>query len=288
MFGPPVAPAEVPPTLDAMPPPARRPDLVSSAASGLWQGPSRWVAGWWLVLRFGARVLVLAVSPSSYRPRQRQLILRSIYLATRPMLPGFTLLTAIFGLVVIRIVLAAALTYGLTRFALDVLVRTLVLELIPLSAALYVAVRYSLAEGEMIRMMRTEGRFKALLAEGKDPTRDIVLPRVLAGQFAVVALTAVSGLVVLFLTYFSLYGFASWGFAGFTRSVGQVIDPVTLLILAMKTFFMSLAVAVIPMVATAHDSGGQGSRAHAELIRLARLLSVMLIIEITALVGSYH
>lgn len=239
-------------------------------------------------MRIGARVLVLAVSPSSYRRSQRQLILRSIYLATRPMLPGFTLLTAIFALVVIRIVLAAALSYGLTRFALDVLVRTLVLELIPLSAALYVAVRYSLAEGESIRMMRSEGRFKVMLAAGKDPTRDVVLPRVIAGQFAVVALTVVSGMVVLVLTYFSLYGFATWGFAGFTRSVGQVIDPVTLLILAMKTFFMSLAVAIIPMVATTRDHDDQGSRAHAELIRLARLLSVMLMIEIAALVGSYH
>lgn len=248
----------------------------------------RWGRGWWLVLRMGARVLVLAVSPSTYRPVQRRLILRGIYLATRPMLPGFTLLTAIFALVVIRIVLAAALSYGLTRFALDVLVRTLVLELIPLSAALYVAVRYSLAEGEMIRVMRAEGRFKALLAEGRDPTRDIVVPRVLAGQFAVVTLTAVSSLVVLVLTYWSLYGFATWGFAAFTRGVGQVIDPATLLILAMKTFFMSLAVAIVPMVATETDHDEQGSRAHAELVRLARLLAVMLVIEIAALIGSYH
>ena len=270
-------------------PRSTRPTLFSlTPRSTAWHTLGRWSRGWWLVLRMGARVMVLAISPSTYRPNQRQLILRGCYLATRPMLPGFTLLTAIFALVVIRIVLAAALTYGLTRFAFDVLVRTLVLELIPLSAALYVAVRYSLAEGEMIRMMRTAGQFKALLAQGRDPTRDIVVPRVLAGQFAVVALTAVSGLVVLLLTYLSLYGFVTWGFAGFTRGVGQVIDPATLLILAMKTFFMSLAVAVIPMVATSIDSEDQGSRAHADLVRLARLLAVMLLIEIVALVGSYH
>lgn len=253
-----------------------------------WTLITRWLHGWWLVLRMGARVLVLAVSSSTYRPVQRRRILHGIYRATWPMLPGFTLLTAIFGLVVIRIVLSGALSYGLTRFALDVLVRTLVLELIPLSAALYVAVRYSLAEGELIRMMRTEGRFKALLAQGRDPIRDIVMPRVLAGQFAVITLTTVSGLVILVLTYLSLYGFVTWGFDGFTRGVGQIIDPLTWLILAMKTFFMSLAVAIIPMVATTSDHDGQGSRAHAELIRLARLLSVMLLIEIIALVGSYH
>ncbi len=248
----------------------------------------RWLIGWWYVIRFGARVLVLAASPSSYRRSQRTLILRTIYLATKPMLLGFTLLTAIFGLVIIRIVQTTALSYGLTQYTLDVLIRTLVLELIPLSAALYVAVRYSLREGEMIRMMRAEGRFKEMLRAGHDPTRDLVLPRVIAGQFAVVSLTVVSGVVVMLLTYPSIYGFAGWGLPAFTRGVGQVLDPLTMLILLTKTFFMSLAVAIIPMVTTAHDASAGGSRAHAELVRLARLLSVMLLIEIAALVGSYH
>lgn len=271
-----------------MPPsPPDRPDAAARDAVFADLNVARWLTSWWFVLRFGARVLVLAASPSSYRRSQRQLIVRTVYLATWPMLPAFVLLSAIFGLVVIRIVLTTALSYGLTQYALDVLVRTLVLELIPLSAALYVAVRYSLAEGEMIRMMRTEGRFKELLRAGQDPTRDIVLPKVIAGQFAVVALTVVSGVIILLLTYPSIYGFATWGLPAFTRGVGQVLDPLTILILLMKTFLMSLAVAVIPMVTTMRDVKG-GSRAHAELVRLARLLSAMLLIEIAALVASYY
>lgn len=274
-----------------MPPPAPLPSALDADPTGWARALARWCAGWWQVIHFGAQILVLAVTPSSYRARQRTIIRRSIYLAARPMLPGFTLLTALAGLVIIRIVLATALSYGLSRYALDVLVRTLVLELIPLSAALFVAVRYSLAEGELVRVMRSRGEFESALRAGADPTRDLVLPRVLAGQFGVVALTAVSSLVILVITYVSLYGFAGWGFAGFTRGVGQVIDPVTMLILAMKTFFMSLAVAVIPMVATARDMAAgtdSSGRTHAELSRLARLLSVILLIEVVSLIGNYH
>lgn len=247
-----------------------------------------WLLGWWQVLDFGAKVLVLAASPSSYRASQRQVMLHGIYRATRPMLPGFTLLIALFALVVIRIVLTAAFSYGLTRVALAVLVRTLVLELIPLTAALYVAVRYSLTHGELVRMMRAEGRFKELRKAGRDPIRDLVLPRVIAGQFAVVTLAIVSAIVVLLLTYLSLYGFATWGLRDFTRAVGQVLDPLTLMVLVSKTFFMSLAVAIIPMVTTATDIASGGGRAHSELVRLARLLIVILAIEIAALVGSYY
>lgn len=268
-------------------PPRPHPPLSSDPATRGWRWLRAWASGWWSVIHFGAQILVLALAPSTYRAAQRTLILRGIYRATQPMLLGFTLLTAVLGLVIIRIVLATALSYGLTRYALDVLVRTLVLELIPLSAALFVAVRYSLAEGELIRRMRAAGEFKALLAAGRDPTRDLVLPRVLAGQFAVVTLAAVSGAVILVLTYFSLYGFATWGLPGFTRSVGQVINPVTVVILVMKTFFMSLAVAIIPMVVGLRDTQTGGGQAHAELNRLARLLSVILVIEIASLVGNY-
>jgi phospholipid/cholesterol/gamma-HCH transport system permease protein len=268
------------------PTPARTPDPLRWA-----RALARWWLGWWAVLVFGAQILVLALSPSSYRASQRAVILRQLYRATRPLLLGFTLLTAVLGLVIIRIVLATALSYGLSRYALDVLVRTLVLELIPLSAALFVAVRYSLAEGEVIRRLRVSGEFRALFEAGRDPTRDSVLPRVLAGQFAVVTLAAVSAVVILMLTYVSLYGFASWGLPGFTRGVGQVIDPVTVLVLVLKTFFMSLAVAIIPMVATAHDLAERtdsSGATHAELTRLARLLTVILLIELASLVGVYH
>ena len=250
----------------------------------------RWLRGWWQLVHFAAQIGVLVVSPSSYRRSQRQRIAHGVYQATAPLLPGFTVLAALVALVVIRIVLATSLSYGLSRYALDVLIRTLVLELIPLSAALFVAVRYSLTAGDVVRRMRLEGRFETQLAAGHDPTRDEVLPRALAGMFAVATLALVSGAVTLVLAYLSVYGFASWGLPGFTRTVGQVIDPVIALIFTLKTFFLSLAVAIVPMVATPRElARGRGeSRAEGELTRLARLLALVLLIEVAALVGNYY
>ena len=251
-----------------------------------------WWGGWWQVIHFGAQILVLALSPSSYRRAQRVVITSSVYLATRPMLPGFTVLAALVGVVVIRIVLATSLSYGLSRYALDVLVRTLVLELIPLSAALFVALRYSLAAGEGIRAMRLRGQFEAGLSAGLDPTRDVVLPRALAGMFAVITLALVSSVITLVLAYLSLYGFYSWGLQGFARTVGQVFNPVIVLIFSLKTLFFSLAVAIIPMVPTPRQSADvtshAGGRTHADLSLLARLLTVILLIEVGSLVGNYY
>jgi phospholipid/cholesterol/gamma-HCH transport system permease protein len=247
-----------------------------------------WWGGWWQIIHFGAQILVLAASPSSWRPSQRHLMVRRIYLDTRPLLPGFLVLSALIALVIIRIVLATSQSYGLSRYALDVLVRTLVLELIPLSAALFVAVRMTLAAGDEVRRMRDQGRFGALRAQGVDPTRDVVLPRVVAGLFAVVTLAMLSGIVTLTLTYLLVYGFATWGLPGFTRTVGQVFNPVVGLIFAFKTVFFSLAVSIIPMVTTPRERIAAALKVNADLTRLARLLAVILLIEGLSLVGNYY
>ena len=240
------------------------------------------------MIQFGAQIWVLALSPSSYRRSQRRKMLHGIYAATRPMLPSFTVFSAIVALVIIRIVLATSLSYGLSRYALDVLVRTLVLELIPLSAALFAALRYAMPAGEHVRSMRLGGEFETQLSAGFDPTRDTVLPRAVAGVFSVITLAAISSAVTLVLAYISLYGFASWGIPGFTRTVGQVFNPVIVLIFGLKTLFLSLAVAVIPMVPTPQEGLAGAARPNADITRLARLLAVVLLIEMLSLVGNYY
>ena len=228
-----------------------------------------------------AQVLVLALSPGSYRRGRGAALARSLYAATGPLLPSFTVLAALAALVIIRIVIATALSYGLSRFALDVLVRTLVLELIPLSAALFVALRYSLDAGDEARVRR-EARHPPDVAGW---LRDDVLPRALAGLFAVLTLALVSGVLTLVLAYLSVYGFSSWGLAGFTRTVGQVFNPVVALIFALKTLAFGLAVAVIPVMDAPARRGTPGRD---DLARLARLLVVVLAVEVASLVGNYY
>src|SRR5215216_616585 len=67
-----------------------------------------------------------------------------------------------------------------------------VLVLIPLIAALFVALRCTIPNGAALAEMRRRGEFDALLARGIDPVVTQVLPRALAGIFATVTLAALS------------------------------------------------------------------------------------------------
>ncbi len=269
----------------------------------------RWFTGWWQIIHLGAVLLVLAMSPSSYGPQvNRQALARQLLLVTGPVLLWFTVVSSLISLIVIRLVVVTALSYGLSSYALEMVVRVLVLELIPLSAALAAALRLTLPNGAAVARQRSAGGFKTPLPPGADPWRQEVLPRVLAGMFAVAMLAAVSCLATLVLAYWSVHGFTLGGFDRYTRTVGRVFSPAVSVIFALKVALMSLAVSVIPMASALYDNPPPGTTADtlsllppatpfvaaaripssADLQGLVRMFLVLLLIESASLVGNYY
>ena len=261
--------------------------VLGDVGRGAGRAGARWSVSWWQVVHTGALIAVLALSPSSYQRENRAALARHVYLGTVPVLPWFSALAALISLVLIRIVVVTALSYGLSQYALEMVVRVLVLELIPLGAALFVAMRCTLPSATELAQMRSRGEFDAMQRAGIDPIRRELLPRVVAGSFAVVMLAAVSCLLAMVLTYLSVYGFRTSAFAGFTRTLGQIFNPSVALIFVLKTLFFSLAVALIPIAASLREPG-ESAGTSAELSSLVRLFSVVLLIEAASLMGNYH
>lgn len=254
----------------------------------LGRSARRWLTVSWLMLYKGALVLALALSPSSYNRRRQVAVARHVYLGTAPILLWFTVLLSVVSLVLIRIVVVTTQSYGLSQYALEMVVRVLVLELIPLSAALFVAVRYTLPAGAELSVLRAGGRFETLRRQGEDPLVLEVVPRVVAGVFAVLTLAGVSCVISLVLAYMVVYGFTPWGFAAYTHKVGQVFTPAVSLIFLLKTLFLSLAVSLIPAVSSLYDPPAPRAQALPELQGLVRMFLVILMIELASLMGNYY
>lgn len=240
-----------------------------------------WLLGWWRIVHFGAVVGVLALAPGSYGRRQREAIARHVVLDTAPVLVWFTLLSSLLSLVIARIVVVTALSYGLTQYALEMVVRVLVVEIIPLTAALFVAVRCTLPHGEELAGMRIRGELNRLRDRGLDPMRHEVLPRAVAGLFSVALLSVLAGVVALLLAYLATYGFSLWAIDGYTRTVGRVFSPTLVVVFMLKTLLFSLAVVLVPMGSALHDA--TRSRISAEVRGLVRLFALVLLIEAASL-----
>ncbi|WP_353236063.1 ABC transporter permease [Diaphorobacter ruginosibacter] len=259
----------------------------------IWNTVRRWLVAWWRILYLGAVVLVLMLSPSSYSRATRWRLARHMYLETAPVLAGHTLLMALLSLVITRIVVVTAQSYGLSQYALEMVIRVLVLELIPLTAALFVAMRATIPNGTRLALMRQSGRFEKLRSHGADPIRVELLPRVVAGIYASVTLAALSCVVALVMAYVGVFGLSAAGLPVYTRMFGRVFTPQVTFIFAFKTVFFSLAIALIPMAeglyAEARSSvGGALRSADSALGGLARMFAVLLLIEAASLVGNYY
>lgn len=247
-----------------------------------------WLAGWWRIVHLAALLLALALSPSSYSQDNRRALMRHVYQATAPALLPFTVITTLISLVLIRIVVVTALSYGLSQYALEMVVRVLVLELIPLTAALFGALRSTIPNAAELAVLRAQGGWNVWSREGVDPLRREVLPRVAAGAFCALMLAAVSCVVTLVVAYLSVYGWTTSGFAAYTHTVGHVFNPAVSLVFGLKSLLLGVTVALMPIASVLDVAPRARSRTSAELQGLVRMFLVILLIEAASLVGNYY
>ena len=224
-----------------------------------------WLVGvlrmWW----HGAEILAWCLTPALYRGTNGARVRRLMVDATWPLMTGYSVLTSLLSVVVIRIVLAAAADYGLSQYALNLLIRTLVLEVIPLLAATYVALRFSLVR-----------RSSASTPEGAAATA-------VGAGFAVCFLAVTSAVLVSAIAYVSVFGLSPWGAPAFTTLTATIFTPVTTLVLILKTLFFAGAVAIVPLV-----SARRHLPERAVTRRFARLFAALLLVELLSLVGTYY
>lgn len=164
--------------------------------------------------------LVTAFSPSTWTPPVRREAAQRLWADAMQVLPRFVLLSGLLSLAIVHIVVVTTQSYGLSQFALSTVMRLLVVELLPLLAAINVAL------------------MPATRADGG-------IPHVISRCILVIALATLSSAVALAIAYLGIYGLTPWGLAPFTHTVGQVFDPIVLLALALKTLLFAVTVATL-------------------------------------------
>lgn len=257
-----------------------------------------WLAASGRALRFSALLLVMAASPATYTPENRRRLATQICLTCSQTAPAFLLLSSLLSMVLVHIVVVTAQSYGLSQFALGTVVRVLVVELLPLSAALFVALRAGATINAEIGAIASAQEKPANLPphlphhlprnlSNAELIHREVLPRVAGSGIAVILLATVAGGLALLLAYLGVYGFTPWGIAGFTRTVGQVFEPVVLMALGLKTLLFALAVATIPASAGMERPRNEQGDSVAVLHGTVRLFAVLFVIEILTLTAEF-
>lgn len=168
-----------------------------SETTPLLRGASGVAMGWWRMLHTSAMLLAMVLSLSLYARESRRVLATRICVISGQILPRFVLLWALVGIVLVHIVVVTAQSYGLSQYALSMVVRVLVVELLPLSAALFVTWCADMAAHTEFAEIRKLGARLTLVDAGSDPIRVAILPRIIANSVAVISLTTISGAIAL-------------------------------------------------------------------------------------------
>jgi phospholipid/cholesterol/gamma-HCH transport system permease protein len=246
-----------------------------------------WMASWWRVFHFGAKALVMAASPSAYDRTTSNLMARQIYFTAWQILPGFMLVSALLSYMVIRIVILAAVSYGLEDYALNIVVRVLMLELIPMFVALFVALRSGAAINTEVVLMHIRGDLAALQRAGEDPMRHQLVPRVVGSAVSVFALTVIACSMALVLAYCAMYGFSTGGIEDYTLAVSGIFNVVIMLGMGLKAVLFGLAVAIIPITASLDSPREMRYAPIAVLNGMVRLFLSLALLEGASLAFKY-
>lgn len=246
-----------------------------------------WFRAWGRAGLFAFAAAAAALSLSAYTARTRAVAIKHVYFGAWQVLPGFTLFAALLSLVVIQITITLARGYGLAQFALELVFQAVVLELVPLITALYVALRSGAATVTEVALMRMSGELDELGAAHIDPYEREFVPRIAASAIAVFTLTIVSSSVVMVIAYLVMYGASPWGFAEYSRTVALVFSPAALAGFMFKGFVFGAVVALIPIAAGLDATRDPDSVPVAVMDGMVRLFVALALIELIALAVKY-
>ncbi|MDO4723861.1 MAG: ABC transporter permease [Comamonadaceae bacterium] len=251
------------------------------------QHAHEWWLLWWSNLYLGSSMLVLLCRPGRHWWRIWQVVTAQVYARLRWSLLGFLLIAYILGSVATQITQQTLQGFGLAHFTPSLMVRILLVEVVPLAAALVAAIKLTIPLGAELAMLRHRKHLARLEAAGIDALRVEFLPRLLMGVYAAIMLAAMGSAAVMVTLYLNIYGYTLAGLEVFTHAFGRTMTPLFTFIFAAKAIAFGYIVALIPLTAAFTDPR-YGLRRDSELATLARMLALLTLVEVLSLIANYY
>lgn len=266
--------------------PGQRMAAAAPPPQKLWQHLHEWWLLWWNNLYVGSAALLLMASPASYSLRLWNTVAQRVYVRLKWPLVLFLLLVALASSVLTRIVAQSLAGYGLAGLTMPLVQRVLVLELLPLAAALVVAIKMGIPMGAELAGLRRARHLQRVRQAGGDPLRSELLPRLLMSLYASTMFTAFGSVLAMGTLYVGVYGYTAAGLSLFTHEFGRIMTVPFSIIYFLKVLSFGFVVGLIPLTSGIYNTR-YGLRSDTELATLARMLAILLLIEVLCLALHY-
>jgi len=241
-----------------------------------------------LSLNLIAKAIIDALTPSFYKNSAiRSVVAKQIYFTAWQILPQFSLVSGLLSYILVNIVISTTINYGLSEFALELIIRLLVFEIIPIMAVIFVAIRSGAAIGTEVALMKITNELEGLKQSGIDPIGFELVPRVIGGIISVLSITAISTCIALSIGFISIHGYEASALGGFGSILANVLTIENMIGLWAKVVAFGLIVTTVPIISGIRATKKLSFAPVAVLQGMVRLFFYIMTIEAISLAIHY-
>jgi phospholipid/cholesterol/gamma-HCH transport system permease protein len=234
-------------------------------------------------LHFAVLCLMHLITPRSYHPAMRTVLVRQIYFTAVQILPLFIFIAMFFGTVIIGYVVSLSIDYSLESEIGTILVAFVMHEFAPLFTTMLIALRSATAINTEIAVMHVNDELSTLKAFGINVIDYLFLPRIIGGIVSIILLSALFAVIMFAGGYLFSSFFLHMGVGLYMHTIIQAMEVNDFLILLGKSVAFGFFATLIPIYSGLKSGHATTAIPIAVLSGMVRLFVAIFSIEVLSL-----
>ncbi|MBU1217967.1 ABC transporter permease [bacterium] len=224
--------------------------------------------------------VVFLFFPTSYKQQARETLVKQIYFTALEPLALFLFLAFLFGTSILGAIISLIIEYNLQDKIGLTIIKFSINEFAPFFTALFIA----LHSGAHINVNLMQKKQDNKLETSTESLMQILLPRVLAGMFSTLILSALVATIVVMSGYVFTLFYLNMELNGYIYTLMRAIEPSDLFVFITKTLLFGFLSMFIPVYLAIKSKNKPELLANTLLKNMLKLLVVLFFIEVLSLV----
>ena len=197
--------------------------------------------------KFISICLVHMLTPKSYNPAMRMVLVKQIYFTAIEIIPIFLMMAVFFGSVAIGVIIVLATQYSLQDNIGSILITFTINEFSPFFTALLISLRSSAAVNTEIAVMNVNKELNALKEYKIDLIDYLFLPRIISGIISISSLSILFAIIMLSSGYVFTLFYMNMDLYTYKNLLIDAIEVKDVIILLLKSVAFGFVTMIIPI-----------------------------------------
>jgi phospholipid/cholesterol/gamma-HCH transport system permease protein len=223
------------------------------------------------------------LNPKSYNPAMMMVLTKQIYFTALGIIPLFIMMAAIFGSIIIGIVISLATQYNLQEQIGSIIITFVIDEFSPFFTALLISLRSGTAVNTEIAVMNVNKELNTLRQYKIDLIDYLFIPRIISGIISVTSLSILFAIIMLSSGYIFAMFYMNMDLHSYKYLLINAIEVKDIVVLLLKGIAFGFVTMLIPIYSGVNAFNSYTAIPISVLNGMVKLFVAIFVIEVISL-----